>query len=237
MNSLRCTLCEDPQWAAILSEKITGNPSDAQFLALTDSAAKGLISEEEYFGTLIDRYGEHRVSHAILSTLRERKATLVPAPPLPPATPPTPTIAGSAATSPTPATTTAPSTPAPAPAPATTAAKDEKTLPGKTNISGACAVCVAPMLLGIGIAMVEWLVGADKQYMIALCRKLEANEITIEDYLKEILVHFDGGIDGLNRISRDFNLALDAAKKMALVEKPELAERPEMQEQLPATTA
>lgn len=215
-----CASCRDPEmsrkFCAILTQ---GNPNDSFCIEMTQRADRKAISDEEFFGILVNHYGEAAVSNAVMAIMKEYGTAKPKTKEVQPVAKPTPTVA---------------QTPTPPPPPAEKGKSEEKKnkgggfhLVGKSDIKDLCSGCVGPSLLGAGITMTSWFRGKDKEYMVGLCDKLEKGEIAVEDFIKETFVKW--GIDALrswNRIFDDINIVFIVAKDKAIEERPDLKDIP-----------
>ena len=234
-----CTSCRDPVMTKRFCELLTGNVTDIFFRELTKKADNKTISDEEYFGTLVTKYGEAAVTNAVMTTAKEFSTIQAEAEKkevaqkkVAHAAPPQQKKGGAV------------STPAASPA-----SKDknedkdkDKNKPGKpltgfkqigtSKIKDLCSACVSPALLGAGISISGWFPvgGEDHKYMLELCEKLEKEELAVEEFIAETFIKW--GISSLhawNRIFDDINIAFVVGKEIALEKRPDLKDIPPLE--------
>jgi len=229
-----CMICQDERFVSQLSEALTGTPEDTFVHTLTEKANAHTISNEQYFGELITKFGETKVAQAVLLVMQEKKriptfsaekldqnarATLSAAKldqnqPFPQKSLAPPEQAGAAFSQKA--------------EQQVIAAQDKDKLKsdkGASEIKGVCGVCVGRPLLGMLLTLEEWFVGKDREKIEELTQSLEHGTKSAEDVVVELYVAFgQGAVDGINRIIRDINAVLEEAKEKALKQKPELAD-------------
>lgn len=220
-----CTSCRDPVMTKRFCELLTGNQTDPYVRDLTRKADDKIISDEEYFGTLLSKYGEAAVTNAVITTANEfstikaekkvdaQKKVAHAAPPK--------KVGGGVST-----TTASP--------PTSKAVKPGMQLKGfkqigTSKIKDLCSACVGPSILGAMISIAGWFqVGSeDHRYMLELCEKLEMEELPVEEVIAETFIKW--GISSLrawNRIFDDINVVFVVAKELALEKSPELKKLP-----------
>lgn len=208
-------------------ELLTSNITDPFFTELTKKADEKIISDEEYFGTLVSHYGEAAVTKAVITTAKEfstiqaeqkedalKKAHVAP---------PQPHKGGEVSTPASSPTTKADNKPG------SKQLKGFKQI-GTSKIKDLCSACVAPTLLGAGISMAGWFSvgGQDHTYMLELCKQLEEEKITVEEFIAETFVRWGlSSMRSWNRIFDDINVAFVVGKELALEKRPDLKDIPE----------
>ena len=216
-----CMICQDERFVSQLSEALTGTPEDTFVHTLTEKANAHTISNEQYFGELITKFGETKVAQAVLLVMQEKKRIptfsaekLDQNQPLPQKSLAPPEQAGAAFSQKA--------------EQQVIAAQDKDKLKsdkGASEIKGVCGVCVGRPLLGMLLTLEEWFVGKDREKIEELTQSLEHGTKSAEDVVVELYVAFgQGAVDGINRIIRDINAVLEEAKEKALKQKPELAD-------------
>jgi len=216
-----CMICQDERFVSQLSEALTGTPEDTFVHTLTEKANAHTISNEQYFGELITKFGETKVAQAVLLVMQEKKriptfsaAKLDQNQPFPQKSLAPPEQAGAAFSQKA--------------EQQVIAAQDKDKLKsdkGASEIKGVCGVCVGRPLLGMLLTLEEWFVGKDREKIEELTQSLEHGTKSAEDVVVELYVAFgQGAVDGINRIIRDINAVLEEAKEKALKQKPELAD-------------
>ena len=229
-----CRVCQEPEFASRFAEKISGDPNNNLVHSLVERANRKEISNERFFGELIETFGEDKVAYATLEVLRG-KGTGTPSPTLqqaPPAQPPTPPAQPPVLQSPQSPAPQPPQPPAPAPAQAEEEEEEgeekeeeKEKKKWRSEKKGTCAACVASPLLGMLLVFEDWFLDEDKKFIQELEKQLEHGTKSVEDVFTDIFLKFgQPGVDGLNRIVRDINVTIEEAKARALKEKPELAE-------------
>ena len=216
-----CMICQDERFVSQLSEALTGTPEDTFVHTLTEKANAHTISNEQYFGELITKFGETKVAQAVLLVMQEKKRI------------PTFSAEKPDQNQPFPQKSLAPPEQAGAAfsqkaEQQVIAAQDKDKLKsdkGASEIKGVCGVCVGRPLLGMLLTLEEWFVGKDREKIEELTQSLEHGTKSAEDVVVELYVAFgQGAVDGINRIIRDINAVLEEAKEKALKQKPELAD-------------
>lgn len=216
-----CMICQDERFVSQLSEALTGTPEDTFVHTLTEKANAHTISNEQYFGELITKFGETKVAQAVLLVMQEKKRIptfsaekLDQNQPFPQKSLAPPEQAGAAFSQKA--------------EQQVIAAQDKDKLKsdkGASEIKGVCGVCVGRPLLGMLLTLEEWFVGKDREKIEELTQSLEHGTKSAEDVVVELYVAFgQGAVDGINRIIRDINAVLEEAKEKALKQKPELAD-------------
>jgi len=226
-------ICQDERFVSQLSEALTGTPEDTFVHTLTEKANAHTISNEQYFGELITKFGETKVAQAVLLVMQEKKRTPTFSAPFLPAFSQKAAAEKLDQNQPFPQKSLAPPEQAGAAfsqkaEQQVIAAQDKDKLKsdkGASEIKGVCGVCVGRPLLGMLLTLEEWFVGKDREKIEELTQSLEHGTKSAEDVVVELYVAFgQGAVDGINRIIRDINAVLEEAKEKALKQKPELAD-------------
>ncbi len=236
-----CAICQDQRFISLLSEALTGARDDSFVRDLTQKANAHKISNEQYFGELITKFGESKVAQAVLLIMQEKKQQPPHASPISSASSPSPTASvyhrePASAPASAPASIPHPAEKILTPTPAsskvqqpqqTIAAQDKEKLKSDKSTSetgGVCGACVGRPLLGMLLTLEEWFVGKDRDKIEGLVQSLEHGTKGAEEVVAELYIAFgQGAVDGINRIIRDLNVVLEEGKEKALEQKPELA--------------
>lgn len=205
-----CSVCQDENFVLMFSAALTGAPNDSFVHGLTQKAVRREITNEQYFGELILRFGDSKVAQAVLAVMKEKKGLQqTPAP----AAEPQPSLKPDGEIPPERAMQPQGSTPA-------ESMKSDKTISAEKDV---CGVCVGRPLLGMLITFEEWFTGDDRKKIDEIAQQLERGTKTAEDVIAELYVTFGiAAINGVNRVLRDFNTVLEKGKEKALAQRPDL---------------
>ena len=212
-----CVICQDQRFVSKLSEALTGTAADELVHGLVQKANTHEISNEQFFGELITRFGETKVAQAVLAVIQEKEGRKT--------TPTSETPAPASEQRQTDLPLAPPEKQAQA-KPIDAEDKEKmKSDKAASDVKGVCGVCVGRPLLGMLLTLEEWFVGKDRDRISELIQGLEYGTKSSEDIVSELYCALgQGAVDGINRIIRDINVVLEEGKDKAIKQKPELAD-------------
>lgn len=226
----KCEVCASPRFVQIFCSAINGGEECRK---LTERAAKGEMTQEEYFNEMIRLYGRDAVAKAFDKAMVKDKleTTIEPKPPVE-TKPPEPKPATGGAESAANKTVKAERlTETEKLAKGVASTKEQQEIEKllkqgvpkfKTSIKAACLPCIGEPASAILSVVSLWYTGKDKETIQNLVKQMRNGEIYVEDAIKEVL-KMDGGQDCYNEVLKELNRVTELAVDSALKEKPELA--------------
>ena len=224
----KCEVCASPRFVQIFCSAINGGEECRK---LTERAAKGEITQEEYFNEMIRLYGRDAVAKAFDKAMVKDKLETITEPKPPAETkPPEPKPASVPEPAPKKTTETGRLTETEKLAKGVASAKEQQEIEKilkqgvakfKTSIPGACLPCIGEPASAILSVVALWYTGEDKKKIQNLVKQMRNSEIYVEDAIKEVL-KMDGGQDCYNEVLKELNRVTELAVDSALKEKPEL---------------
>lgn len=213
-----CSVCQDGNFVLMFSAALTGSPNDNFVHGLTQKAVRGEITNEQYFGELILKYGDSKVAQAVLTVMREKKG--LPQTQVPDIEKPRAQVLPDGTGSSVPLEKAAQPPDKIPTGHELELMKGDKTTSGEESV---CGVCVGRPLLGMLLTFEEWFTGEDRKKIDEIAQQLERGTKTAEDVIAELYVSFGiAAVNGVNRILRDFNTILEKGKEKALKQRPDL---------------
>lgn len=181
---------------------------------LTERAANGELTSEEYYAEVIKKYGREKVTRAMDRALTENITTplSVNAAPIQPTT--DDHAIQEDYTKPAELTQSAEHVPTAPPAPV-------KNSTYKTSIKGLCIPCMRTVTALLE-SVTMWYDKEDLKKIQTEITRMNKGQCDVEEAVKEILM-LDGGGDCINSVLNDVNRVLTLATDIAVQEKPEIA--------------